>query len=70
MAEWPKYTETRFSMLGVSKCAPGLWRFVSLDWEGGGTKPDAPSAIGPQYRTKGEAVSDLDRYARENGYDG
>lgn len=69
MAQWPSYTPTRFACIGLSKLEPGLWRWVSLDWQGGGTTPDSPSAIGPHYRTKGEAMGDLDRYAREGGYD-
>lgn len=64
--QWPAYTQTRFRYLGLSQCAPSLWRFVCLDWQGGGTTPQAPAVIGPQYRSKLEALADLDRYGREN----
>lgn len=67
MEQWPAYTPTRFPLLGVSQCGPRLWRIVSLDFEGGGTTPGAPAVIGPQYRTKGELMGDLARYAVESG---
>jgi hypothetical protein len=67
--QWPQYTATRFRYVGLARCAPGLWRWVSLDWEGGGTAPDSPSVMGPQYGSKAEALGDLERYARENGHE-
>jgi len=66
VADWPRYSETRYRYIGLSRVAPALWRFVSLDWEGGGTTPDSPSAIGPHYRSKGEALADLARYAEDS----
>jgi hypothetical protein len=66
MANWPDYSPTRFKYLGVSRCAPTLWRFVCLDWNGGGTTPASPAVIGPQYRTKAEALGDLARYAESS----
>ena len=68
MAQWPSYSPTRFPAIGLSRLEAGLWRWVSLDWPGGGTTPDSPSAIGPQYRSKGEALADLERYATDNGH--
>ena len=65
-AQWPSYSPTRYRYLGVSQCAPSLWRFVCLDFDGGGTTPTAPAVVGPQYRTKAECLADLHRYAAEN----
>ena len=68
MAQWPAYSPTRFQHIGLSRLERACWRWVALHWDGGGTTPDSPSAIGPQYRTKAEALADLERYARESGY--
>ena len=44
--------------------ARGLWRFVDI------TDPDTrnsrPSAVGPHYRSKAEALGDLADYHRRN----
>lgn len=69
MAQWPSYTATRFRYIGLSRIEAACWRWVSLDWEGGGTTPDSPSVIGPHYRTKAEALNDLERYAISCGFD-
>lgn len=50
---------TRFEVLGFAKIKPGLWRVVALDY------PRRPAAVGPHYRTRGELLADLDRYAFE-----
>lgn len=63
MAQWPSYTATRFRFIGLSRLEAGLWRWVSLDGVG-----DAPSVIGPHYKSKGEALADLERYATDSGY--
>lgn len=67
MADWPAYTPTRFPPLGLSRCPgyrqPTVWRFVDP-----ADRPDAPAPVGPQYRTKGEALADLDRYAKDAGW--
>lgn len=68
MPSWPSYAPTRFPFLGVSQVERSLWRIVCLDWDGGGTSPRAPACIGPQYRTKGELLGDLRRFAEERGY--
>jgi hypothetical protein len=67
MANWPSYSETRFPLLGLTKIDRVAWRFVCLDWHSGGTRPDAPGTVGPQYRTKAGALADLTRYAADNG---
>lgn len=68
MAYWPSFTQTRFKYLGLTKADTNLWRFVCLDWESGGTSKFSPAAIGPYYKSKGEALADLNRYAEEYGY--
>lgn len=65
-ADWPRYALTRYRHIGVSRLSPTLWRFVCLDWEGGGTSKNFPACIGPMYRTRAECLSDLNRYATEN----
>ena len=51
---------TRYPELGYCKCAPGLWRIVDCT-------DDKGACIGPHYRTKGELLADLARYAAEFG---
>jgi hypothetical protein len=65
---WPSYSKTRYKYVGLSKCDANLWRFVCLDFAGGGTRENAPSVIGPHYKTKHEALADLSRYAVDSGY--
>lgn len=48
---------TRYPQLGYRQDFHDSWRFV--DTETG-------ASVGPQYKTKEEMFSDLDRYAREN----
>lgn len=62
-AQWPAWTPTRFKYLGLSRVERSLYRWVCLDFEGGGTRPDAPACIGPHYRTQAEALADLQDYA-------
>lgn len=62
MAQWPKYSATRFDILGLSQCGRSLWRYVALDEP---SKLDCPNVVGPHYRTKAEALADLERYARD-----
>ncbi len=52
------FRPTRYPELGYAKHTPTLWRIVSTD-DG--------STIGPHYRTKGELLADLPRYAEEYG---
>ncbi len=51
-------TKTRFDNLGLMHVCPSLWRFVDLS-DGG------EACVGPYYKTKLEALSDLHRYATE-----
>ena len=52
--------KTRFSGLGFSKVAPGLWRLI--DTETG-------AAIGAQYARKDELLADLAAFAKERGFE-
>lgn len=52
---WVRVTRTRFPELDLWNCR-GFWQFAN-----GG------SQVGPQYRTKMEALADLPRYAKEYG---
>lgn len=55
-------TRTRFPEIGLEKQGPALWRFLDLS----DPRPCGYfSAVGDHYRTKGEALADLERYARE-----
>ena len=54
-AEWPNFTATRFPGLGVTKTGP-VWRFMV---EG--------ATVGPQFKTKLEAMAEVGSYAREYG---
>lgn len=66
MAKWPAYSATRFKYIGTTQCGPKLWRFVCLDWEGGGTSKDAPAVIGPLFQSKAEMMGALEGYGRQN----
>ena len=52
---------TRHVGLGYVRVARDLWRVVDRH-EGDG---EWPVCVGPLYRTRGELLEDLDRYARE-----
>jgi hypothetical protein len=56
-------TRTRFPELGLEKQGPNLWRFLDLSEPRIGGRF---SAVGEYYRTKAEAMGDLERYARES----
>lgn len=52
--------------LGLARVAGHIWRFVSRD--SAGEKFDPYSrCVGSSYRTKGEALADLDRFATDYG---
>lgn len=57
----PAITRTRFPELGIQQQGPRLWRFLDLTEDYGGRF----AAVGDHYRTKAEALADLERYARE-----
>jgi len=60
MAQWPNYSRTRFPELGLCRMAAGLWRFAAV---GADARADGdPAPVGPQYRTRCEALADLARY--------
>jgi len=54
--------DTRFENLGYRCDGPKLWRIVDKQ---GGLVGGFHSAIGPQYKSKGELLADLERFARE-----
>lgn len=54
-------THTRFPELGVRQDGPKLWRFVDLT-------DGRQSAVGELYRSKTEALADLDRYIYAGGW--
>jgi hypothetical protein len=54
-----KISKTRFSGLGYSSIARGVWMFMDLDGN---------AQIGPQYPTKAELLADLYRFASERGF--
>jgi len=57
----PKLTVTRFKDVRLARFAPDYWRFV--------VGPDVYGGLtGAIYRTKGEALADLERFAREYGF--
>ena len=51
---------TRYPELGYRCNAPGLWRIVDKD---------TGASVGPLYRSKGELLADLNRYATAYGCD-
>ena len=59
-----KLTQTRYPELAVGRIAPGCWRFHDM------TDPDRgfASAVGPYYKTKGEALADLENYIYAGGW--
>lgn len=48
--------ETRYPELGFCKVQDGLWRVVARE---------TGSHVGPLYKSRGELLADLERYARE-----
>lgn len=54
-------TRTRFRELGVRRVDARTWRFVSTDGD---------SDVGPEFRTKAEALAALEDYAAEYGCEG
>lgn len=61
MADFPSYAPTQFRALGLSHVARGYWRYVALD-----SRPDWPAVVGPQFRTKAEALAALPEYGQRN----
>ncbi|MNC69889.1 hypothetical protein D3C76_165240 [compost metagenome] len=60
--------KTRYMGLGYYNQQPGLWRVVDIH-DSLLNSQGVPRAVGPQYASKAELLSDLDRYARESwGY--
>lgn len=56
-------TRTRYPGLGLTHNGPNRWRWVDIH------DPSNVGCVGPVYRTKIEAMGDLERYARESwGY--
>lgn len=53
-----KVCQTRFPELGYAKIDARCWRIIDTS---------SGSAVGPQYRTRAELLSDLERYARAFG---
>jgi hypothetical protein len=58
-------TRTRFPELGIARIAGHIWRYVAAD-EAGNFDP-FNGCIGASYRTKGEALADLERFAADYG---
>ena len=63
MPESMQVRQTRYQAFGYRQDGPSLWRVYDI------TDLDSPAAVGPQYRTKGELLADLQRYAEEYGCD-
>ena len=60
-----RLTQTRYEELAVGQISPGVWRFHDVtDPKRGGDV----SAVGPYYKTKGEALADLERYIYAGGW--
>jgi len=59
-----KLHRTRFKGLGYINQDKNLWRIVDLH-----DRVNTIHVVGPQYKTRAELLSDLDRYATETwGY--
>jgi len=56
-----KVYETRYDRLGYSNMFPGRWKFIDLTDNG----TPYTSSIGPNYHSRMELLSDLDRFAKE-----
>ncbi len=54
-------TQTRIPELGVRQDGPKLWRFVDMT-------DGRHNAVGELYRSKTEALADLDRYSYAGGW--
>ena len=55
------FTQTRFENFAILHVAPSLWRFVHRD--DASEKFEMKNTVGPCYKTKMEALADLQRYA-------
>lgn len=62
-------TATRYPELGLAKVAGHIWRWVARESSGAAFDPYS-GCIGSSYRTKGEALADLDRFASDYGATG
>lgn len=56
-----KYTQTRIDPLALARFAPNHWQFVD-------TSDKRNAQVGPIYRTKAEALSDLESYSVRGGW--
>ena len=54
-----KLTKTRFDILAIGQIERSCWRFFDVS-------DGEPRCVGPLYRTKGEAMADLTRYAKDS----
>ena len=57
--EWPNYAKTRYRELGLANLDVGLWRFVYISDK---NQLRSPPVVGPHYKSKIEALADLERY--------
>lgn len=64
-----KLHKTRFSEIGFTMCAPGLWRFVDITEATDGDK-NKMHVIGREYPTKEQLLLNVERYAAEYGCEG
>ena len=55
------YTQTRIEPLALARFAPNHWQYVD-------TTDNRNAQVGPIYRTKTEALADLERYAIAGGW--
>jgi len=61
MSAWPSFLPVRVSPLGLTNLGRGNWQYVD-------TSGPRPLQVGPIYKSKGEALADLDRYAIDGGW--
>ena len=54
-------TQTRVQPLALAQMSPGHWQFID-------TTDGDNSQVGPIYKSKAEALADLDRYSRDGGW--
>lgn len=62
-------TPTRYPELGIARITGSIWRFVARDDARASFGPNV-NCVGSSYRTKGEALADLDRFASDYGATG
>lgn len=60
--DWPRFLPVRVAPLGLTHLGGGLWQYVDT------SEPGRVSQVGPIYKSKGEALADLDRHARDSGW--